>query len=416
MQIKSIYYHQYHKFIILLTLFLAAAITTGPVYGFGLFLEPLQNHFDWQKSVIMASLSFGAFGSITTPIVGRILDRSGSKITMTISLLFFSISYLLRPMMSQIWHWYALSLLQSISYSGTSNLPAGRLIGIWFPKHRGRIYGIATMGNNFGGLTVPLFTGFYIAKGEWQTGFLLIGGITLFISFLSMLFISDTPQISKKESINGLDSKTNYLSGDTLQQTIKSETFYLIFFSALLGTFLYSAVLPQMGDHLVSLNIDIKMAPIYISMLATFGMTGKLIFGYLSEKYTARFAMILSLTGQIIFLIMLSTVQNKNIIPIYLAIFGIFMGGYGALFSLVIQEAFGLKNYGSIAGVIGFSSIIPLFFGPLLSGFSFDYYGSYTFSFIIISIFFCFSILLLFLVKLRNSKYPKYPIKPNSNF
>ena len=40
MQIKSIYYHQYHKFIILLTLFLAAAITTGPVYGFGLFLEP----------------------------------------------------------------------------------------------------------------------------------------------------------------------------------------------------------------------------------------------------------------------------------------------------------------------------------------------------------------------------------------
>ena len=178
MQIKSIYYHQYHKFIILLTLFLAAAITTGPVYGFGLFLEPLQNHFDWQKSVIMASLSFGAVGSITTPIVGRILDRSGSKITMTISLLFFSISYLLRPMMSQIWHWYALSLLQSISYSGTSNLPAGRLIGIWFPKHRGRIYGIATMGNNFGGLTVPLFTGFYIAKGEWQTGFLLIGGIT----------------------------------------------------------------------------------------------------------------------------------------------------------------------------------------------------------------------------------------------
>ena len=364
----------------------------------------------------MASLSFGAVGSITTPIVGRILDRSGSKITMTISLLFFSISYLLRPMMSQIWHWYALSLLQSISYSGTSNLPAGRLIGIWFPKHRGRIYGIATMGNNFGGLTVPLFTGFYIAKGEWQTGFLLIGGITLFISFLSMLFISDTPQISKKESINGLDSKTNYLSGDTLQQTIKSETFYLIFFSALLGTFLYSAVLPQMGDHLVSLNIDIKMAPIYISMLATFGMTGKLIFGYFSEKYTARFAMILSLTGQIIFLIMLSTVQNKNIIPIYLAIFGIFMGGYGALFSLVIQEAFGLKNYGSIAGVIGFSSIIPLFFGPLLSVFSFDYYRIYTFSYIIISIFFFFSILLLFLIKLRNSKYPKYPIKPNSNF
>ena len=128
-------------------------------------------------------------------------------------------------MMSQISHWYALRLLQSNSYSGTSNLPAGRLIGIWFPKHRGRIYGIATMGNNFGGLTVPLFTGFYIAKGEWQTGFLLIGGITLFISFLSMLFISDTPQISKKESINGLDSKTNYLSGDTLQQTIKSETF-----------------------------------------------------------------------------------------------------------------------------------------------------------------------------------------------
>ncbi len=415
MQRKLVYLHQYHKFIILLTLFLASAITTGPVYGFGLFLEPLQNHFDWQKSVIMASLSFGAVGSITTPIVGRILDRSGSKITMTISLLFFSISYLLRPMMSQIWHWYSLSLLQSISYSGTANLPAGRLIGIWFPKHRGRAYGIATMGNNFGGLTVPLFTGFYIAKGEWQTAFLLIGGITLLISFLSMLFISDTPQTSKKGNDTENKIKINNLYGDALKYTIKSETFYLIFFSALLGTFLYSAVLPQMGDHLISLNIQIEMAPLFISILATFGMTGKLIFGYLAEKYTARIAMILSLSGQIIFLIILSTVVNKNTIPIFLAIFGIFMGGYGALFSLVIQEAFGLKNYGSIAGVIGFSSIIPLFFGPLLSGFSFDHFGSYTFSFLIISLFFCFAILLLFLVKLRNPKYPKYPIQAKKN-
>ena len=66
-----------------------------------------------------------------------------------------------------------LSFVQFVAFSGTAVLPAGRLVGIWFPDSRGRMMGIATMGNNFGGLTMPLLAGMVMASG---TSWPVVGG------------------------------------------------------------------------------------------------------------------------------------------------------------------------------------------------------------------------------------------------
>ena len=93
--------------------FLASALSVGAgQYGFGLFIEPLEDAFGWNRSQISASLSFTAVGSLIAPFVGRVMDRHGAKYIMAGSMGLIAISYLLRPLMTELWHWYALSLIQ----------------------------------------------------------------------------------------------------------------------------------------------------------------------------------------------------------------------------------------------------------------------------------------------------------------
>ena len=135
---------------------MAVAIGTGQ-YAFGVFVEPLEQQFAWSRTQINASLSFFAIGSLSAPLVGRIMDKVGARPVMAASLILFGGSYLLRPFMSELWHWYALSIMQFAGMPGSAMLPAGKLIGTWFPRTRGRMLGIAMMGANFGGVVMPVF-------------------------------------------------------------------------------------------------------------------------------------------------------------------------------------------------------------------------------------------------------------------
>ena len=53
--------------------------------------------------------------------------------------------------------------------------------------------------------------------------------------------------------------------------------------SLMLGSFTYSAILPQVPDHLITSGMSLEVAARAVSLLALFGMAGKISFGYLSE-------------------------------------------------------------------------------------------------------------------------------------
>ena len=371
--------------------FLAAALGTGAgQYGFGIFIEPLEETFGWSRSQISLSLSFTALGSLLAPLLGWTIDRYGAKLVIAVSLALVAVSFVLRPMMTELWHWYALSLLQYAGYTGASMLPAGKLVGLWFRRTRGRVMGLTAMGNNFGGLVMPPMMGWMLLMLSWQATYVALGVLSLLLTAYTLMAVRDSPSSSDLDEGSDTDSAQaiSHVTGRTVGEALRDRSFYAIAIAVTLGTFTYSAIIPQIIPHLLDGGATLVVASLVLSMYAIAGMVGKFLMGILAERITSRYALMTNFVGQSVFLLAMIWADNPIVMWTVVPTLGIFNGAFGALFQLVVQDSFGIRYFGSIMGLINFATLVSFFFGPILAGASYDITGSYTVAFVSVAVMF----------------------------
>ena len=385
----SVLRRPHHGWAIAAILFLAAALNIGAgTYAFGLFVEPLEDAFGWSRSAVSASLSFAAIGSLTSPLLGRLMDRHGARPLFIVSLLVMGTSFLLRPLMGELWHWYALSFLQFVFSPGVSPLPIGRLVAIWFPRNRGRVLGITIMGNNFGGATVPIITWLVIVNASWEAAYVVYAAIAGSIALLGLSLVREGGRAGARPSEPSL-------TGWTVSEALRTPTFYAITVATTLAMFTYSGVLPWVSAHLANEGMSAELAARAMTVVALSGMTGKVLFGSLADRITARRAMMLSLAGQVVFVLLMVAYPTPPLVWLFIPLFGLSMGAFGVLVTLIAQEAFGVKFFGSISGLIHMPSVTSLVAGPLIAGASFDLSRSYGPGFLTVAAMFVIAIIAL---------------------
>ena len=377
----------HRRWFVFAVLFFGNGLNVGSsVYSFGLFIDPLETEFGWQRTAISASLSFAAVGSLASPLVGRLVDRYGSRPVMTCSLLLLGLSFVLRPLMLELWHWYALSFLQFLAMSGVSAIPAGRLIPVWFGSTQGRIMGLAVAGINVGGITIPLLVRWIVAADSWRTAYVLVGLAGIILAVVAVIFVREGPSRSGTED---LDEDQAASSGLTVGEALHTKSFYAIMGTMLLGSFAHLGVLPALIPHFGDLGASPTLAAITVTVMAAMGLLSKPAFGYMAERITAKRAMMITLVLQCTGAILL--VVSPVVAWIGLPVFGIGMGAHGALFPLLVRESFGLRHIGSILGILTVATVVPFSLGPVIAGFSFDVVGSYTPAFTFFAVLFLIS-------------------------
>ena len=355
------------RWLVLGTLFLAAGVNVGSSnYAFGLFVEPLETTFGWSRTAISASLSFTAVGALASPIIGRLMDRHGARPVLVISLTLMGISFLVRPAMTELWHWYGLSFLQFIGISGITALPAGRLIAIWFAASQGRIMGITVAGINVGGITIPFIVNVALGASGWQAAYVIMGVIAVALAALALLFIREHPPEIQDGSSGQSQEGISRMSGLPLSAATRTRSFYAIVGALALGNFAHAGVFPQLIPHFKELGVPSTWAAITVTIMAVTGLVSKPTFGYVSERMTARRSMMLTLSGQCVGSVLL--VISPTFAWVGLPIFGVSMGAHSALMPLLVQESFGSRYFGSIMGTVTIFSLIPFGLAPLIAG------------------------------------------------
>ena len=397
----------HYGWLVVMAAFCATGLTIGTSqYAFGVFVEPLETEFGWSRTQINAVLSFSAVGALSGSIVGRVMDRVGARPVMAFSLVLLGLSFVLRPLMTQLWHWYALGIVAAFGFPGATILPTGKLVGLWFPRTRGRMMGLATMGNNFGGLTMAPLGGLVVGALGWRWGFEVFAIIVLIAAPLVFLVVRERPEdvqreMERREGRRSEEGRAPApfsnptLSGYTVGEAIRTGAFYAMTVGFIAATFSYSAVLTQLIPHLTNEGVTLGQATLAASLLAGFGMGGKLLFGLLAERISARLSLMLSLAIQVAGLIMLVTWANTPFLWVFMPFYGLAFGAVGALMPLMVQETFGVKHFGGIMGVVNMATIVSMVSGPLMVGAFYDATESYRWAFLTVAAIFAAGVFIL---------------------
>ncbi len=389
--------------------FLSGGLSIGMTqYSFGLFAEPMESRFGWNRTEFNAALSFGFISGLLAPLAGRLMDRFGVRPVLVFSLVLISAGFAMRPLISELWHWYLSNALVFAGFPGATVLASGKVVGLWFPTTRGRMMGVITSGNNFGGLTMAPLAALLIVGSGWEWTYLVFGIIMALVCVAALLIVRDRPEEVEAEArragrVELLSSAGRAVSrsGVTLSQALRSKNFYLITVGLTAASFTYSGILTQIVPHLENEGFSTAVAAGALTMVAGMGMVSKLGFGRLSESIGARDATVISIALQTLGVVLMIMPGGAAATWAGVFVFGMGFGGLGALIALLVSESFGQRAFGAIMGMVNLSMATSMTAGPLMAGALFDATGSYQVPFGIISGVFALGIAALLLSKRR---------------
>ena len=396
----------YRGYPIAMVVFLSTGLSVGMTqYAFGEFAGPLKEQFGWSQTQLNLSLAFSFISGLCAPFVGNLSDRVGIRPVMFGSILIIAIGFLMRPFITELWHWYLFSALVYTGFPGATVLPGGKMVGLWFPKTRGRMMGAVMAGTNFGGITRPPLAAAIIVVFNWQTAYVVFGVIMAALAVMALfVIVEDEKKVESEMKRTGRGDQAQIAraaaqAGVSLKQALRNRNFWLVTVGLVAATFTYQGVLTQLRQHFEESGFTPAMATTAVSTIAGMGIFSKLAFGRASEKITARIATILSIGLQMVGVLIIAQVDASHLLWIGIFVFGLGFGGLGALALLVVQGMFGMKEFGGIMGIMQVGMIASGTGAPMMAGAIHDSSGSFDSAFLIVAAIFVVGIAALALAR-----------------
>ncbi len=393
----------YYRWVIAISAALIMLITNGmTVSGLAVFDRPL---LDALKEVSGTAVSLGAFklrdaitmivGGLMTPLAGAAADRFGVRPLMTVGALLLSAGYFLYPTVDSLGDIYTIHVLFAGAVSSCGLVLVVMLVSRWFIKDRGLALGIALAGSSLGNGMMPPLNVMLMEAVGWQSAFRWSSLLPLLLVPVILFVIREhparlDPQIPVAKTNGDAPAPITSL---TFRAAIRTPNFWILALIALATFFSILGTAAHLNLYMLGRGFDQTEAGLSYSVLFALGITGKLGSGFLADRLDRRSIFIGTLTIMAIGAGML-TLSASNAIWAGLVCFGLGWGGLYTLLQLVAADYFGPRHLGKILGTITIMDTLGGGLGPPVIGAIFDYTGSYTQAFILITGLVLFALLL----------------------
>ena len=186
----------YYGWYIVVTAMFIAAVTTGARNGFGVFVVPMSEAFEWNRTTISVAAGIGwLVNGVTQPFLGHLFDKFNSRKVILISLL---IAGLATAGLSLTFHYlflvFLFSFVLSTAMSGASIGTLGPLLARWFMKRRTFVLGLVASGSSLGGLILIPFSAYIVDIFNWRVSWIALGCIVTFLALpMGFMFLRNNP-------------------------------------------------------------------------------------------------------------------------------------------------------------------------------------------------------------------------------
>jgi sugar phosphate permease len=384
---------------IVLAAFLNLFFSVGIVYyGFPVFYPSIVDSLAFTRAQLTQGFLVGFLiaGILFGLLAGVLIDRLGPRQVMRIGIWCVGLPLILMGSMTRLWHYYLLSIAEVFGYVLTGPIPNQVLISNWFQRKRGRAMGNAYLGLGMGGAISPILINSLIQSFGWRRAFEIIGALILIVLFpVSQWITRSSPReldllpdgIPTATAVNKPASREREsVIGLGVAQAVRSTNFWLIVTGCTLTIGAIGGVTQHLILFLTGEGYSLAGASRVASTLLISSLAGRVIVGYLADRYNRKNVMALFYLVLALAIPLLFAVQRPAVVWGFALLYGFAMGADYMLIPLVTADCFGLFALGKILSLIIMGYSLGQWFAPWLAGRIFDTHHTYDLAWLIMSV------------------------------
>ena len=365
----------HHRWIVLTALCCVGFARQGPaVATLSIFVEPLTREFGWSRAGLSGAVSLGGvLAAVVSPLIGRLLDRHGSRLVLCVAVLVNAAALILLSFTPSLLVFYLLFCIARTNWAVPFDLGIYGAINSWFVARRTLATSVATMAQIGGLVAMPIIAQAAMGHGGWRSGWVALGVVTLVVGFLPVwLFLGRRPE-EKDLAVPAGHVEPRF----SRAQAVRTPAFWLLLLYTVLVFPVQAGVSLHQASHLVERGIDATAAATVVSVFSLMAGAGTFACGFLPRRLPIRFPMaiagMLALGGTLLMTGIASPAQG------YVAggMFGFGIGAVLTLLPVAWADYFGRENYGAIRGLALSAQVLSQAAGPILSGALHDLTGNY---------------------------------------
>ncbi|MXZ02469.1 MAG: MFS transporter [Chloroflexi bacterium] len=359
--------------------------------NFGLFIKPMGDELGIGRAAFgWAQTARQGASSATSPLIGWLLDRYGSRVMLPVAALATGGALIGLAYVTSAWHLVVLFVVMGlVGMSGPGALVTTVPVLKWFVRNRGKAVAYVGLGIPVGALLLIPFTQVLINEIGWRGAWIVLAiiGIVVIVPLAAIFFRrqpedvglvpdGDTPDVGKDGDGSGVRAVVEEVSW-TVREAVRTTTLWRL-------VIVFSMVQLATGTvalHRIAAFMDRGMDPTLISFATAFDAVAAggstFLFGMLVKWIPARFlgAFGFSMLAGASVLTIYAT--NLPIMFVSMWIFGMGIGGMMFLNNFIWADYFGRAHVGGIRGLANPINLVIGGIGAPAAGYVRDWTGSY---------------------------------------
>jgi sugar phosphate permease len=367
------------------------------LYGLPQFFPNYVTEFGWRRDQIQLgnTLSKIIVGPLFGFFAGWALEKVGPRRVMFSGALFAAVALIGFSLMSSLTGLYIFYFFNALGYLCAGPLPCQVLISNWFSRLRGRVMGLAYVGIGVGGTMVPWLIRWLRDSFGWQRALQALAALVFVtLTLLAVLVIKGRPS-----DVGAFPDGAEAPAGGGSPQSISPVRLSLVFRTPAFWLLAAGSVLSISAVGGVTQNLPLYLndiskssgeaksaAAVYPSIVLFSSIAGRLLMGYLADRFRKKYVMIATfLLIALSIPMLIVSPEHPWMLYAFAVCFGFGLGADYMLIPLMTAECFGLAGLSRILGIIITSDSVGEAVMPWIVARLRETTGSYTAGFTLLS-------------------------------
>jgi MFS family permease len=342
------------------------------VYGFAVLLKPLVDDFGWSRQATSTAYScFALASAVAAPVAGALLDRLGPLRIAVPCLIVCGLGVAsLSALTASHLHLYVMFTALGLAATGTSPLAYSRAVATWFDERRGTALAVVIAGGALASMVHPPILDALIRATNWRVACLVMGAVLLVVGVPTVALFVRERQLRAGPS-------SAAIAGSTTPDAVRSWIFWTLIATVFGAAVAFNGVVVHLVALLTDRGIASGAAALALSLMGAAGLAGRLITGWLIDRFRATYVSAGLLALAAAGIVLLSSAPSLSTALLAAAMIGFGMGGELDVTPFLLSRYFGLRSLSTLYGLAWMAMGSGAAAGPVLMGRAFDAGGSY---------------------------------------